>query len=318
MKRQLLDSTSEQLCWTQVRNVRNRVWVHVVPFDISYWNSVMLSVVLFIRMNTGYTRSTSNANLASTSNDCLPRERHSEAAHEKRLLCAQKCTWGRVGGSWRGGVGWVVHEGVGWVGHEGVGWGRVGHEGMGWGGVCHVEEFTFNFLWVTLTQKIITCRLWKIHKWIWGDVYEQGQSFLSHDKWQIKLLSEFFPIHIQHITSDSNWENNNSYIGFQKFMTGFGGMCVRRGKFLEPWQVTDKIIEWIFSQFTFNILWVTLTQNIITHRVSKIHEWVWGDVYEQGQSFLSHDKWQIKLVSEFFPIHIQHFTSYSNSENNNS
>ena len=28
-----------------------------------------------------------------------------KAAHEKRLLCAQKCTWGRVG--W-GMVGWVM------------------------------------------------------------------------------------------------------------------------------------------------------------------------------------------------------------------
>ena len=64
---------------------------------------------------------------------CLSTEgRHSEAAHEKRLLCAQKCT--------RGGVGWVGHEGVGWggVGHEGVGWGGVGWGGWvmkGWGGV---------------------------------------------------------------------------------------------------------------------------------------------------------------------------------------
>ena len=46
---------------------------------------------------------------------CLPRERHSEAAHEKRLLCAQKCT--------RGGVGWVMQ-----------GWGGVRHVGVGWGG----------------------------------------------------------------------------------------------------------------------------------------------------------------------------------------
>ena len=37
---------------------------------------------------------------------CLPKGRHSEAAHEKRLLCAQKCT--RGGGSCRGGVGWVM------------------------------------------------------------------------------------------------------------------------------------------------------------------------------------------------------------------
>ena len=47
-------------------------------------------------------------------------------------------------------------------------------------------------------------------------------------------------------------------------MNGFEGMCMSRGNFLKPWQVTDKIIEWIFSQFTFNILQVTLTQNIIT------------------------------------------------------
>ena len=48
---------------------------------------------------------------ASNTTNCLPRGRHSEAAHEKRLLCAQKCTRG------------------------GVGWGRVGHVGVGWGGV---------------------------------------------------------------------------------------------------------------------------------------------------------------------------------------
>ena len=32
-----------------------------------------------------------------------------------------------------------------------------------------------------------------------------------------------------------------------------------RGKFLKPWQVTDKIIESIFFQFTFNLL--QMTQN---------------------------------------------------------
>ena len=69
-------------------------------------------------------------------------------------------------------------------------------------------------------------------------------------------------------------------IGFQKFKSGYKGMCVSGRQFLKLWQVTDKIIEWIFMQFTFNILWVTLTQKIITDRVSKIHEWIWGDVYE--------------------------------------
>ena len=36
------------------------------------------------------------------------------------------------------------------------------------------------------------------------------ESFLNHGKWQIILLSEFFPIQIQHFMSDSNSENNNS------------------------------------------------------------------------------------------------------------
>ena len=53
-----------------------------------------------------------------------------------------------------------------------------------------------------------------------------------------------------------------------------------RGKFFKPWGGTDKISESIFFQFTFNILWVTLTQKIITQMLSKIHEWIQGDVYE--------------------------------------
>ena len=70
---------------------------------------------------------------------CLPKGRHSEAAHEKRLLCAQKCTRGGVGhegvgwgGSCRGGVGWVM-QGWGGVVMQGVGWvtqGGVGHAGV--------------------------------------------------------------------------------------------------------------------------------------------------------------------------------------------
>ena len=45
----------------------------------------------------------------------------------------------------------------------------------------------------------------------------------------------------------------------------------------------DKIIGWIFFQFTFNFFWMTQIQEIITCRVSKIHEWVWGAVYEWGK-----------------------------------
>ena len=47
--------------------------------------------------------------------------------------------------------------------------------------------------------------------------------------------------------------------------------------------MTDKIIESIFSQFAFNHLQMTQTQEIITHRVSKIHKWIFRDVYEWGK-----------------------------------
>ena len=61
------------------------------------------------------------------------------------------------------------------------------------------------------------------------------------------------------------------------------------GKFIKPWQVMDNIIEWIFMQFTFNILWVTLTQKIITHRLQKFtngYEWICmsgGKFFQQWQ-----------------------------------
>ena len=57
------------------------------------------------------------------------------------------------------------------------------------------------------------------------------------------------------------------------------------GKFLMEWQVTDKIIEWIFFQITFNLLQMTQTQKIITHKVSKIHKVIWGHVYEWEKVF---------------------------------
>ena len=47
-------------------------------------------------------------------------------------------------------------------------------------------------------------------------------------------------------------------------------MCMSRGKYFKPWQVIHKIIEWNFSQFKFNTLRVTLTQKIITYRLSKM------------------------------------------------
>ena len=64
-------------------------------------------------------------------NYCLPKGRHSEAAHEIQGCSSQKCSRGAVGwgGSCRGRVGW------GGVGHVEVGWGGVGWVMQGWGGV---------------------------------------------------------------------------------------------------------------------------------------------------------------------------------------
>ena len=87
-----------------------------------------------------------------------------------------------------------------------------------------------------------------------------GDSFLSHGKRQIKLLSVFFLQFIFYILQMTQTSRNNNYIGFQIFTNGYGGMCTIGGKFLKEWQVTDKIIESIFSQFAFNHLQMTQTQ----------------------------------------------------------
>ena len=53
------------------------------------------------------------------------------------------------------------------------------------------------------------------------------------------------------------------------------------GKFPKPWQVADKIVEWFsFYNSLFNILWMTQTQEKITCRVLKIHEWIWGEIHK--------------------------------------
>ena len=47
------------------------------------------------------------------------------------------------------------------------------------------------------------------------------------------------------------------------------------GKFLKEWQVTVTI-KLLSENFPFhNLLQITQTQEIITHRVSKIHKWIW-------------------------------------------
>ena len=89
------------------------------------------------------------------------------------------------------------------------------------------------------------------------------------------------------------------------------------GKFIQPWQVMDNIIEWIFMQLICNTLWVTLTQKIITCRASKIHKWMWGDMYEWGKVSLTMTSDRSNYWVNFYAIHIQHFMSDSNSKNNN-
>ena len=52
------------------------------------------------------------------------------------------------------------------------------------------------------------------------------------------------------------------------------------GMFLKEWQVTDKIIEWIFFPIYIEPYINDSNSKIITCIVSKIHKWTWGDVYE--------------------------------------
>ena len=73
---------------------------------------------------------------------------------------------------------------------------------------------------------------------------------------------------IQPFTNDSNSRNNQSY-GFKNSQMDMRG-CVWVGQsFLrnDKWQ--DNIIEWIFLQFTFNLLWMTQIQ-----KIKKIHKWI--------------------------------------------
>ena len=142
------------------------------------------------------------------------------------------------------------------------------------------SQFTFNHLWMTQTQEIITCMVSKIQKWIWQDVYEWG-TFLK--EWEVTdkvIVSIFFQFTFNLLRMTQTREITFRVLKIHKWIWG---MFMSRGKFPKPWQVTDKIIEWLFLQFIFYILWMTQTQEIITHRVSKIHKWIWGDVYDRGK-----------------------------------
>ena len=91
----------------------------------------------------------------------------------------------------------------------------------------------------------------------------------------------FFPIHIQDFMSDSNSENNNSW-GFKNSRKVLRE-CVWAGESFsshDKWEI--KLLSEFFPN-SHSTFYEWLTQKIITHRVLKIHEWLWGDVYEQGK-----------------------------------
>ena len=124
---------------------------------------------------------------------------------------------------------------------------------------------------------------------------------MTSDRWNYWV--NFFPIHIQPIMNDSN-SRNKWLIAFWKFPHGYEG-CVWVGQsFLSNDEVTDKIIEWIFFQITFNFLWMTQTQEIITHRVLKIYKWIWAMCMSGGR-FLK--EWPVRDkiigVNIFFKSH---------------
>ena len=54
-----------------------------------------------------------------------------------------------------------------------------------------------------------------------------------------------------------------------KFTNGYEELSMSGPNFLKEKQVRDKIIGWIFFQFTFNLLWMTQIQEIINCRVLK-------------------------------------------------
>ena len=100
-----------------------------------------------------------------------------------------------------------------------------------------------------------------------------------------------------------------------------------KGKFPKPWQVTDKIIEWFILQFISYILWMTQTQEIITHagfqKFTNGYEGKFTNGYAgMCMSWAKIPKpWQVtgKIIEWlFFTIRMLHFTNDSNSRNNNS
>ena len=72
----------------------------------------------------------------------------------------------------------------------------------------HISEHRSSFSnchsvlpWITHTQDMLTCRILKIHKWIWGDVSDGPHMFLlCMTKWHIDMIEWHTPANL-HSTS---------------------------------------------------------------------------------------------------------------------
>ena len=132
-----------------------------------------------------------------------------------------------------------------------------------------------------------------------------GESFSSHDKWQIELLSEFFPN--SHSTFYEWLTQKIITCRVWKFMNGHEGMCMSRGSFLkhDKWEI-KLLSEFLYNSHSHFMSDSNSKNNNLqgfenSQMVSRGCVWV-------GESFSSHDKWQIKLLSEF--LYKSHSTIY--------
>ena len=128
---------------------------------------------------------------------------------------------------------------------------------------------------------MITHRVSNIYEWIWAMSMSWGK-FLK--EWQVtdKIIKWIF----FQFTHNQLWMTQTQEIithRVLKIHKWIWAICMSGWRFFKEWPVTDEIIEWNFFQFTFNLLWMTQTQEIITHRVLKIHKWIGGNVYEWGK-----------------------------------
>ena len=240
--------------------------------------------------------------------------------------------WGGVGWGtlWRGGVGW----GVSWrggVGHAGVGWvmKRLGGSWRGGVGCAKFHELHETATGLHIYQKEPTIPP-AFHK-----VWHSSSPLTSHDKWQIKLFSEFFIqltwFFIQ-LTTIYEWlcSSWNPGMFFPKMFQGWGvvgwvGVCYEGvgwggvhhkgvwwggvGCVMKGW---DGSWRGGVGCAKFHELHETATGLHIYQKELTIPP-AFHKVWHSSSPLTSHDKWRIKLFSElFYTIDIQPFMSDSN------